>query len=101
MEDGTVPKDQLILSAQDFFEYLQARNVVNTEAQISDCSWHAIYSSIDQVEVLLNGTTATTDSFFDVMISNCNQNAVDSVPENIKEIRNSIETNDSAMLEIS
>ena len=101
LEDGTAPIAQLILSAQDFLEYLQARNVVNTAAQISGYSWQAISSSIDQVEVLLNGTTATTDSFFDVMISNGNQNSVDSVRESIKEIRDSIETKDSAMLEIS
>lgn len=101
LEDGTAPVNQLIISAQEFLDYLQARNVVITAAQISVYSWEAISATVDEVELLLNGGAQTTASLFDVMIATGNQNAVDSVNNSIAEVRQAISARDPAMLEVA
>jgi predicted lipoprotein len=101
LDDGTEPLVQLITSVQEFLDYLQKRNVVITAAQLSARSWQAIAATIDEVELLLEGSEQTTDSLFGIMILTGNQNAVDSVEATIANIRQSISDRDAAMLEIT
>ena len=101
LDNGAQPLAQLLVSIQEFLDYLQARNVVTTAAQTSAHSWQAIAATIDEVELLLQGGEQTTDSFFDVMVATGNQNAVDSVNVNLANVRQSITDRNAAMLEIN
>lgn len=101
LDDGAAPHTQLIVSVQEFLDYLQKRNVVLNAAQLSGHSWSAISATIDEVETLLQGTDATTDSIFNLMVVSGNQNAVDTVKATIAAVRKSIEDRDETMLEIT
>ncbi len=101
LDDGTEPLSQILISNQEFLDYLQARRVVVTAAQISMHAWEAITAAIDEVELLLNGNENTTDSLFDVMEATGNQNAVAAVEDSIAQIRQALADRDVDMLEIS
>ena len=100
LDDDTKPLNQLILSNQNYLEYLQSRNVATTAAQISNHIWQALAASIDAIELLLQGREGATISIFSAMQASGNQNAIDSVRESIAGIRSAIEDRDSDMLEI-
>lgn len=101
LADGAEPLTVLITSVQAYLEYLQKRNVATTAAKVSGISWEAIAASIDEVEALLEGTDKTTISIVSIMISNGAQLAVDTVRANIDEVKNSIEEQDTDMLDIA
>jgi predicted lipoprotein len=100
-DDGTEPITQLLISGQEFLDYLQSRRVVETGGQISMHAWDAISATIDEVELLLRGNESTSDTLFDVMDATGNQNAVAAVEDSISEVRQAIADRDVAMLEIS
>lgn len=101
LEDGTEAITQLISSVQEFLDYLQKRDVVNTTAQISERSWQAIVATVDEVELLLQGDSSQTDSFLSFMESTGNQNAVDTIRATIVAVRKAITERDAAMLDIA
>lgn len=101
LDDGTEPLNQIVVSIQEFLDYLQARNVVTTTAQIADHSWEAIAASINAVESLLEGSEENEDSIFAVMEATGNQNEVAIVRDSISSIRQAIADRDTAMLEIT
>lgn len=101
LADGTAPLTLLITSVQEHLDYLQARNVATTAAKLSGHAWQSISKSIDEVELLLEGSAETTVSFFAIMESAGYQNSVASVKENITEVRTAITDRDAPMLEIA
>ncbi|MEM1111022.1 MAG: imelysin family protein [Pseudomonadota bacterium] len=101
LEDGTEPISQILIAGQEFLDYLQARRVVTTAAQVSNHAWEAISATIDEVETLLAGGPDTEDSIFEVMADTGNQNAVDAVQESIRQVRQAIADRDVDMLEIT
>lgn len=100
LQDGTEPLAALIVSVQSHLDYLQKRNVATVAAQIADYSWESITASIDEIDVLLNGTNDTTISFFSLMESAGFENAVELVKDNISTVRQTIQDRDAALLEI-
>ena len=101
LEDGTEPLSQILISAQEFLDYLQARRVAVTAGQLAMHSWMAISATIDEVEELLGGGATSTDTLFSVMRATGNQNAVATVENNIAQVRQSIADRDVEMLEIT
>ena len=105
LDDSSKPMTQLVVAVQEFLDYLQARDVVNTAAVVSGYAWEAIAATIDEVESLLQGqaqgSDETSSSLFDLMIASGNQNAVDSVKGSIAQVRSAIISEDAAMLEIA
>ncbi len=101
LEDGTEPLTQVLVSAQEFLDYLQLRRVVVTAGQVSMHAWEAISAAIDEVEILLRGNASTTDSIFEAMAATGNQNAVATVEESIAQVRQAISASDIDMLEIT
>ena len=101
LSDGTEPITLLIVSVQEFIDYLRSRDVVSTAAQVSDYSWQAISSSVDEIEELLLGTENTTVSLVDLMIGTGNDAAVSIVVENIASARIAIEQEDTVLLEVA
>lgn len=101
LDDGSEPLTQLLVAVQEYLDYLQARDVVNTAAAVSGIAWDAISATIDEVENLLVGTSETTTSLFDVMIAAGNQSSVDSVEDSIAQVRDAIANQDADMLEIT
>lgn len=101
LSDGTEPITLLIVSVQEFIDYLRSRDVVSTAAQVSDYSWQAISSSIDEIEELLIGTENTTVSLIDLMVGTGNDAAVSTVMGNIASARIAIEQEDTVLLEVA
>ncbi|MEM0953941.1 MAG: imelysin family protein [Pseudomonadota bacterium] len=101
LEDGTEPLSQVIISSQEFLDYLQARNVVITAAQVSQHAWQAIAASIDEVELLLRGERGEAGSIFDFMESVGRLNEIAAVEDSLRQVRQSIADRDPAMLEIT
>ena len=101
LEDGTAPLSQVIISSQEFLDYLQARNVVITAAQVSRHAWQAIDSSIDEVELLLRGERGESGSIFDFMESVGRLNEKAAVEDSLNQVRQAIADRDPAMLEIT
>lgn len=114
LDDGTEPLTQLIISIQEWLDYLQKRQVVITAAQLSAHAWLSIEVSINELELLLDASWAdeadseaadndeqASISFFALMEAAGYQNAVDTVKENIAAIQQNIEDRDTSMLEIS
>lgn len=101
LDDGSESITQLLVSVQEFLDYLQARSVVTVAAPLAGNTWQAIAAAIDVIEQLMAGTEQTTVSLFDVMVATGNQNAVDTVQGNITQIRTAIDNRDADMLEIT
>ena len=101
LSDGTEPVTLLIVSAQEFIDYLRSRDVVSVAAQVSGYSWQAISSSIDEIEELLVGTENTTVSLVDLMIGTGNDLAVLTVMENIASARIAVDQEDTVLLEVA
>lgn len=100
LDDGSEPITLLIVSVQEFLDYLQARNVVEVAARVSQQAWPALDAAIHEVELLLNGTEQTTASIFNVMEATGNQLAADSVRTTIAAVKQTIADRDAEMLEI-
>lgn len=99
--DGSAPQTQLVVAVQEFLDYLKARSVATTAAQLSGHSWENLAAAIDEISSLLEGTEKTSVSFFSLMASAGYQNSVDNVRANIAEARQSIQDQNAALLEIA
>jgi len=101
LEDGTESLTQVLLSAQEFLDYIQARRVALVAAQISMHSWQSIAATIDEVELLLRGRAIGSQSLFSAMEAAGGQNAISTVESSIEQVRMAITQRDSEMLEIT
>ena len=101
LDDGTAPLSQLLIAAQEFLDYLQARRVVVVAAPVAGNTWEAVTATIDEVELLLSASDETTGSFIDVMVATGNQNAVAAVEDSLAQVRQAIADRDADMLEIT
>lgn len=101
LEDGTAAITKLITSVQEYLDYLKKRNVATSAAQVSGYGWQALADAVSEVSELLEGTSATSISFFQIMEAGGLQNAVESIRANIAEARNSIEAQEPELLSIA
>ncbi|MEM7206785.1 MAG: imelysin family protein [Pseudomonadota bacterium] len=99
LDDGADPVATLIVAVQFYIDYLHKRSVVTLTALLSEHNWDNMSRAIDEVEVLLNGTTDTTVSFFSLMESAGFQAEIATVEGNIAAVRAAITAQDNALLE--
>ncbi|MEM9758130.1 MAG: imelysin family protein [Pseudomonadota bacterium] len=99
-DDGTEPMAQLIIAIQEHLEYLQSRRVVEVAAQLSQHNWDAVSAGVDGAEAYLEGAGEDSVSFFDVMIENGETAVVDEVRGTLAAIREAIDLQDPAILEV-
>ena len=100
LDDGAAPLSLLIVSVQEYMDYLHGRNVVLIGGQISAAIWDAMAASIDEVALLLEGSENTSVSFADIMESTGNLVALETVRATIAAARQSITDQDASVLEI-
>ncbi len=101
LEDGTAPLSQLLVSGQEFMDYLKARKVVNTAAQLSNYAWEGIAAAIDEVEFLMAGRGETNTSFFAIMANTGHQNEVADVRQHIAAAKEAISNRNVDMLHVA
>lgn len=101
LDDGTAAITKLLTSVQEYLDYLKKRNVATTVAPVSGHAWQALAVALDEVNQLLEGTSETSVSFFQIMEAGGLQNAVESIRAKLLEAENSIEAQDSEMLGVA
>jgi len=94
LPDNTEPMAALLVSVQMYLDYLHKRNVATQAAQLSDHAWQSMGAGIDQIEQILQGTAATTISFYSLIKSAGLQSYVDLVNANIATTRDAITARD-------
>ena len=90
LEDGTEALVKLITSVQEFLDYLAARNVAVSVAQVSGESWTLVSASIDEINSLLTGLGDTRFTFYGFMLAGGHELEVNTVQENIEFARSAI-----------
>ncbi len=95
-DDKSLPT--LLTAVQTHLDYLAKRNVATVSAQVADYSFENIKSSINEINNLLNGTTDTIVSLFDIMSSAGAQSSVDLVKTNIANLFEAIQNEDAVQL---
>lgn len=98
LANGDKPIPTMITAIQTHLDYLAKRNVAIRGAQTADYSYENIRSSIDEINSLLNGTGASSVSFFDLMMASGAKNSVDQVKSNISAVYQSIQNEDAVQL---
>ncbi len=88
----------MIVSSQSHLDYLSKRNIVNKGAQISAYSYENIQSSINEVKLILYGTSESQTNFIGVMSAAGAQAGVDTVTENIETIESAIQEKNESKL---
>jgi len=101
LDDGTPPLTIILVTAQEYLDYLKRRNVVALTAPLSDHGWQSLAAAINEVESLLQGSSSTSLSFFALMSSSGNENAVAAVRSNISDTRQAINDRDETFLQIA
>lgn len=82
---------KILLSVQEFYDYLGKRNVTTNVAQLSSSVWFAIDHALHNTEKLLAGVESTTLSFDAVMANNRFEQTVANVKDNIQTLRSALE----------
>ena len=90
-EAGESAIEKIIISMQEFYDYLAKRNVTTNVAQLSSSIWLALDSSLKTTEELLAGTDATTISLNAIMANNRFEQTVLDVEANIQTLRTALE----------
>jgi hypothetical protein len=92
---GTPAFTRIIVSMQEYYDYLGKRNVTLNSAQISDALWPALSQSAIITREVLSGTDTTTLSLYQLM-SNGYKPDVALVKENIITFEDSVTNEDTA-----
>jgi predicted lipoprotein len=82
---------KILLSVQEFYDYLGKRNVTSNVAQLSSSVWLALDNALQNTEELLAGVESTTLSFDAVMANNRFEQTVTNVKDNIQTLRLALE----------
>jgi predicted lipoprotein len=100
LEDGSEPLTLLLVSVQEYLDYLKARNVILYAGSLADSAWPAMAEMTSEVVVLLEGTEQTTVSFFGFMDGAGYQSVVTAVRETLAGLQQSIADQDSDALAV-
>lgn len=92
---GTPAFTRIIVSMQEYYDYLGKRNVTLNSAQISDALWPALAQSAIITREVLSGTDTTTLSLYQLM-ANGYKPDVELVKENIITFEDSITNENTA-----
>ena len=101
LEDGSESLATLITAVQQYLDYLNKRHVVTASAAIADYAWPSVSAAIDGIESLLRGTEESSLSFFALMKAGGYEASVETVENNLKMIRSSIEFEDALQFEVA
>jgi hypothetical protein len=82
---------KILLSVQEFYDYLGKRNVTTNVAQLSFSVWFALDNALQNTEELLAGVESTTLSFDAVMANNRFEQTIANVKDNIQTLRSALE----------
>lgn len=100
LDDGADPINVLLVAIQEHLDYLKQRNVVTVAGSLSNSAWLAVDASIDEIELLINGTEASRVSMIELMTSAGHTSSVDTVNENIAAIRTAIQSEDADLFNV-
>lgn len=90
-ESGESAIKTIMVSIQEFYDYLAKRNVTTNVAQISETTWLALDHSIKSTETLLAGTDQTTISLNAIMKNNRFEQTVSNIEANLKTLKLALE----------
>ena len=90
-ESGESAIKTIIISIQEFYDYLAKRNVTTNVAQISETTWLALDHSIRSTETLLAGTDHTTISLNAIMKNNRFEQTLSNIEANLKTLTLALE----------
>lgn len=82
-ESGESAIKSIMVSIQEFYDYLAKRNVTTNVAQLSATTWLALRRSLQSIEELLAGTEQTTISLSSIMKNNRFKQTVLATEENL------------------
>jgi predicted lipoprotein len=82
---------KILVSVQEFYDYLGKRNVTTNVAQLSSSVWLALDNALQNTEELLAGVESTTLSLDAVMANNRFEKTVANVKNNIQTLRSALE----------
>lgn len=66
-EGDTAADAQLILSTNEYMDYVHKRTIINDAGVLSGHSWQLVNAGLLSFEKMVEGTTGTTESFADLM----------------------------------
>ena len=101
LEDGSESLATLITAVQQYLDYLSKRHVVTASAAIADYAWPSVSAAVDGIETMLRGTEQSSLSFFALMKAGGYEASVETVENNLKMIRSSIEFEDALQFEVA
>lgn len=90
-ESGESAIKTLMVSMQEFYDYLAKRDVTTNVAQISETTWLALGHSVSSTEALLAGTDQTTISLNAIMKNNRFEQTVSNIEANLKTLKLALE----------
>lgn len=92
-EKGTPANAKLILSTNEFMDYIHKRKIVDGEtsvtAAISGHTWQLMTQAVSSFEKMIEGTTGTTESFADLLQKNA-PNSLATIRSNIALVKKNI-----------
>jgi len=95
-EDGSSAISKIVVSIQDFFDYLTRRNVTADQAKISDTIWTHVQESIYSVNAALNEDNNGDVSVLALMINNGYEQEAETVKSNMTLMLSTINTNQTS-----
>lgn len=100
LPSGAGHTSQLLISAQEYIDYLHARRVVSVTASLSKYAWENVRSALDQLEDFLQGAQSNT-GFLPVMTSTGYTEEVALVEANLKAAFDAVTDQDATALELA
>lgn len=90
-EAGESAIKKIMVSLQEFYDYLAKRNITSNVAQLSSSTWLALEHSLKTTEELLNGAKSTSISINAIMMNNRFEQTVENINTHIETLRTAIE----------
>lgn len=90
-EDGNSAISKIVVSVQDYFDYINRRNVTTDQAKISNTIWSHLLTSINSVDRALNENNSGDISLIKLMTNNGYQQEAENVTSNMTLIFSTID----------
>jgi predicted lipoprotein len=82
-EDGSSAMSKIVVSVQDYFDYINRRNITTDQAKISNTIWRHLLASINSVNSILHEDNSGSISVIKLMVNNGYQQEAENVNNNI------------------
>jgi predicted lipoprotein len=103
-DDGSTAITKITVAIQNYYDYLNKREVADEVAQLSSSIWAALTSSIESTNNALNGgyiNSTASNSILQLMIDYGNNQDVETVRGNIQDFKQSITDEDKGAMKIA